>query len=319
MKIRKSLSAQIAAAVAVATLFGPSAFAESRHHQATARGHASGGSGRSSQSSGRGESRLSRGSQQRDRASSSSRYQQSDRSSSTRNDQRGREWRDTSRQDRRSVDSRNQSRSSSRDNRNGYRDNSQSYRGRDNSSYPRQYRGGERFNGNGHIRNILRENNGYRVWLDGGRFPFFIPFSRWALHPLRIGLSVRFGGYYDPLGYVSVYDIGWPGGGYGYDGYRDGYGYGNREGYGYGPVATSGQLRGIVESINYRGGTLFVRDDTSREVVTVTMPRDRRMEEVREGDYVEFSGTWGRGVFEADRLDVDRYDADRSRDDGSRY
>jgi hypothetical protein len=41
------------------------------------------------------------------------------------------------------------------------------------------------------------------------------------------------------------------------------------------------------------------------------MPRDRRMDDVRPGDYVEFSGDWTRGgVFNAyrlERLDEGRY------------
>jgi hypothetical protein len=54
-----------------------------------------------------------------------------------------------------------------------------------------------------------------------------------------------------------------------------------------------------------------INDDISRQFVTVTMPRDRRMDDVRPGDYVEFSGDWTRGgVFNAyrlERLDEGRY------------
>ena len=48
----------------------------------------------------------------------------------------------------------------------------------------------------------------------------------------------------------------------------------------------------------------MINDDISRQFVTVTLPRDRRVESIREGDYVDFSGDWSRrGVFNAYRLE----------------
>jgi hypothetical protein len=146
-----------------------------------------------------------------------------------------------------------------------------------------------------------RHRNGYRVWIGGGLYPIFIPFSYWRFHPLHVGLFVGFGGYWDPLGYWSVYDYS-P---YAYD--RYGYGYSSR----YDDAYTSGTIRGVVESVDFRRGTLVINDEISRQFVTVTMPRDRRMDDIRAGDYVEFSGDWTRGgVFNAyrlDRLDEGRY------------
>ena len=50
------------------------------------------------------------------------------------------------------------------------------------------------------------------------------------------------------------------------------------------------------------------------------MPRDRRLDDVSPGDYVEFSGDWtSRGIFNAyriDRISYDRGSYDRNRDDG---
>ena len=124
----------------------------------------------------------------------------------------------------------------------------------------------------------------------GGGYPIFVPFSYWRLHPLRIGLDIRYGGYWDPLGYWSVND---------YSPY-DGYGYNSR----YNDVYTSGQIRGVVESVDFRRGTLVINDDISRQFVTVTMPRDRRVDSIRPGDLVDFSGDWSRrGVFNAYRLE----------------
>jgi len=143
-------------------------------------------------------------------------------------------------------------------------------------------RGRQSFNGQGRVDRFRHENGGYRVWLQGSRYPFWIPEARWRSFPLRVGLSVRIGGWLDPLGYIDAYDIG-P--------------------YGGGPVYTSGQLRGVVESVDFRRGTLVLRDDLSGNFVTAVM-RDGRMDNLRPGDYVAVSGDWTRGgVFEAYRLD----------------
>ncbi len=156
------------------------------------------------------------------------------------------------------------------------------------------YRPHERITSYGRVDRFVRERNGYRVWIGGGRYPIFIPHSYWHRSPLRVGLFIRFGGYWDPLGYWSVYDYA-P-----YDRYDSAY--------------TTGVLHGVVESIDYRRGTLVLNDDISRQFVTVRMPRDRRMDDVRPGDYLELSGAWNRGgVFEAYRLDEWDYGRDDRR------
>src|SRR5947209_3365925 len=205
MNSRKNLAAQVAGAIAIAALVGTSAFAESRHSDATERDHG----------------RESRGHRdhvdRRDRSGSQNQTQ---------------ERRDT------------------------------------NTTAPQTYQRG-----------------GDRVWLDGGRFPVWIPEARIGLFPrLRVGLSIRFGGYYDPLGYLDAYDY-----------YNDGY-------YG-GGAYSSGLLRGVVETVDYRRGTMVVRDDVSGSFVT-TLIRDRRLETLRPGDYAEIAGDWTRaGVFEGLRLE----------------
>ena len=144
----------------------------------------------------------------------------------------------------------------------------------------------------GRVSRFVHERGGYRIWVDGGRFPVWIPEARIGLFPhLRVGLSLRFGGYYDPLGYLEAYDY-----------YNDGY-YGG--GYG-GSAYSSGLLRGVVETVDYRRGTLVLRDDVSGSFVTALI-RDRRLETLRPGDYAEISGDWTRaGVFEGLRLEDTR-------------
>ena len=109
--------------------------------------------------------------------------------------------------------------------------------------------------------------------------------AHWRADRFRIGVSINLGGYYNPGGYYDYYD-----------GYDRGY--------------SRGDLRGTVESVDYRRDTFVVRNDATGSFVTVAM-RDRGRNDVRQGDYVELSGDWTRsGIFQAydvDILDYDRY------------
>jgi hypothetical protein len=166
---------------------------------------------------------------------------------------------------------------------------SNSNRGTDNRSYDnrsrsydnRSYRGdnrgyrGESRSFEGRVQRVERYNGGFRVWVGGAPYPFFIGADRWSRFPIRVGLSIRLGGYWNPGGYYDVYDVG--------------------------PYATAGQLHGIVESVDYRRGTIAMRDDVSGSFVTVVMRgNDPRFGGLRPGDYVDLSGAWNRaGVFDA--------------------
>jgi hypothetical protein len=146
-------------------------------------------------------------------------------------------------------------------------------------------RGRQSMSVQGRISRFAHERGGYRVWVDGGRYPVWIPEARFSLFPrLRVGLSINIGGYLDPLGYVEAYDY-----------YRDGaygaYGYDSR------------LLRGVVEDVDYRRGTAVIRDEYSGRYVTALM-RERELSRLRPGDFAELSGDWSRGgVFEAYRLE----------------
>jgi hypothetical protein len=70
-----------------------------------------------------------------------------------------------------------------------------------------------------------------------------------------------------------------------------------------GPYYTSGDLSGVVENVDYRRGSLVVRDDNSGSFVTVALTgNDSRFGDLRPGDYVEMSGSWSRGIFQAYNL-----------------
>jgi len=285
MNSRKNLAAQVAGAMAIAALVGTSAFAETRHSDATERDH-----GRHSSSDRGSRDRAARSggseSQTQQRHESNNTAPQTFQRSETRSNDSS-TWQRDNRNN--GTWNRNESRNNGTWNRNESRNNnrsydrSQSYRN-NRPSYDNRGRRSDFVEGR--VSRFVHERGGYRIWVDGGRFPVWIPEARIGLFPhLRIGLSLRFGGYYDPLGYLEAYDY-----------YNDGY-YGGNGGY------TSGLLRGVVETVDYRRGTMVVRDDVSGSFVT-TLIRDRRLETLRPGDYVEVAGDWTRaGVFEGLRLE----------------
>jgi hypothetical protein len=175
-------------------------------------------------------------------------------------------------------------------------------RGRDRgqSQSSGQHRENDRVTMQGHIQSFTHERGGYRVRLDRGYDSYWVPESyfRSRARDLRVGVSISLGGIFrDGSIYVDAVD--WPDGGYG-GGYNDGYGY--RDGYNNGFVA------GVVDRIDYRRGTLLLRDDRSGRVIEVDMRSDRygrlNIDDLRRGDYVELSGDWVRGnIFAARRVE----------------
>ena len=314
----------IATSLVLAAMLGTSAFAESRPSNETRRrGDASStvrrerstearrGDASVSRNSGRapagrvearGQSGRGSGSASNDRNRSGQTYERNDRnrSGSAESSRRSDANRGSSESYRRSDGNRSSGSNRNGDNRgngNWDRNRSGSSRGgndtyrrgdsRSNGRYDsnRSYGNRQHYQHRGRISNYARYGNGYRVWIVGAPYPFYIPLSYWHRDRFRIGLTIGLGGYYNPGGYYDYYD-----------GYDDGY---NRA------AASRGELRGVVESVDYRRDTFVVRNDATGSFVTVVM-RDRQRE-VRAGDYVEVSGDWTRsGVFTA--YDVDLLD-----------
>jgi hypothetical protein len=304
----KSVSLQIAGAVALAMLFGTSAFAESRHQQVT-RGGSGHSSGRTTMRAPRSESRgvaprfSSRGATPRfesrgaaprfnsrgvtprfESRSAAPRF--SSRGATPRFESRGAAPRFSSR----SVTPRYESR--------GVRSPrfesrpSEAWRGGRGFDRGTAFRGGSfynsgsRFFGRGRINRIVRYGGGYRVWLDDCGYPYFVPFSFFDPFRFRIGSFIGFNAFYDPLGFYSVYDL--PP-----DGYAPvdaGSYYRDDSSYRDGNANRAGTLHGIVESVDLQLGTVVLSDDTSHQVTALLPPRDRRVDDIRPGDYVEFSG-----------------------------
>ena len=140
---------------------------------------------------------------------------------------------------------------------------------------------------------------GYRVFLGGWRYPFFVPYRYYDPFRFRLGLFIGFNAFYDPLGYYSVY--GWPPA-YPYPPvYRDGRDGRDDDQY------NNSALSGTVRSVDLQSGIVVINEDRSRrDIPALLPPRDRRVDEIRPGDYIELTGEWVRGrnyQFDADRMD----------------
>jgi hypothetical protein len=286
----------VTGAVAVAMLAGTSAFAEDRPANETGRQRTRVERNRDTSSSrSQSQQQRSNGEWRRQQPQQQSAQQPSqtfrsnggtnsyDRSNRTynRNDNSSRY--DSNRNSNRN-DNRNWNRNDSRydhrnDSRYDNRNNNRNYGYNNNRNYNRYDRSRPQYY-SGRVSRYERYGSGYRVWIGGAPFPFFIPEVRFRAFPIRVGVSIRLGGYYNPGGYYDYYDAGPVYGAY-----------------------TNGSLRGVVESVDYRNGTFVIHDDVSGDFVTALMrSRDRLMDDLRPGDYVELTGAWTRGVFEAYRV-----------------
>src|SRR5215212_3335539 len=132
---------------------------------------------------------------------------------------------------------------------------------------------------------------GYRVWIDGARYPFYVPSAHFRSNPFRVGGMVNLGGYYNSRrGYYDYYC---------YDCGRDSYSSERRE-----LRFKYATVRGKVESIDERLGTFIIIAEGNDSPVTVRRGNDRGLGDLRVGDYLEVDGEWTRtGYFDALRID----------------
>ena len=172
---------------------------------------------------------------------------------------------------------------------------------RSRSESSRQYSNNERVSMQGRISRYAHERGGYRVWLDNGGYSFWVPEARWR-NDWRVGIGISLGGIFrGGVIYADVYD----------DPYDDNGGYGDNPGY------SNDYVTGYVDRVDYRTGTLSLRDDRNGRFVTVDTrsidPRYSRIDgrDLRRGDRVTLTGSWLRnGLFAAngvDSVDTRRY------------
>lgn len=163
----------------------------------------------------------------------------------------------------------------------------------------------------GRISRFEHERGGYRIWVGGSSFPYWVPESYFFGRRIGIGLDLRLGGVFRD-GAVYVDALGWPGDPY----YADPYYYSPGSYVGSASIrATDGELvQGVVDGVDYRAGLLYVRDAASQRVVTVDMRRiDRNygrvsFDDLRPGDRITLTGAWvGDGQFAAARIENTGY------------
>jgi hypothetical protein len=166
--------------------------------------------------------------------------------------------------------------------RNGYQSQNNAYQSRGRVDQSNAYRENQRANISGRVQSFNRERNGYRVNLDSGSY--WIPESRFGnrARDLRVGVSLSLGGIYSG-GVFGIDAVSWPASsGYGYD---------------------QGYVRGVVQQVDYRSGTMTLRDASTGRLFEVDM-REAGGTQVSRGEYVTLSGQWIQGnVFAAYRVD----------------
>ena len=141
----------------------------------------------------------------------------------------------------------------------------------------------------GSVSQLHAYRGGYHVWVDGSRYPFYMPSSQFRRTPVRVGALVSLGGYYNRRGYYDYYC---------FDCGRDSYRRSDDLKFKYATV------RGKVESIDARRDTFIIRAEGNDSPVTVRRGNDRGVGELRVGDYLEVEGEWQRsGYFDALRID----------------
>jgi hypothetical protein len=147
------------------------------------------------------------------------------------------------------------------------------------------YRENQRVTISGKVSSFSRERDGYRVHLDRGQ-SYWVPQSSFGnrFRDLRPGISINLGGTFRG-GSIYFDAVSWTGAVAG-------------RAYGIGSV------RGVVDRIDYRNGTLIVRDLANGRLITATTAGGRfTIRNLRRGDRVQLTGKWIRnGVFNVTRI-----------------
>jgi hypothetical protein len=327
MRNPSKLAAFLVAGSSLSLLLATSAFADERHRDETrgsarseSRDHQQRGSDRGqSRDSNRGQSRdfnrgqsrdFNRGGSNRSAEPAPSRTFRDSSRDFSRNENRGQANRDFARNDSRWN---NGGFNNGGDRRGDFRSESRDFRGEGSRGFREPFRNGV-VRGDGRISTLGRvsrfehERGGYRVWFGGG-FPYWVPDSYFIGRHIGIGLDLRLGGIFRN-GAVYVDALGYPGDPYYTDPYYyDSYNTGYAGGY------DSSYVTGVVDRVDFRTGTVWLRDSRSGRIISVDMrqidPRSSRVnfDDLRPGDRLSLNGAWGRdGVFLAGRIDgVDTY------------
>ena len=269
MRNYKQLATRITIVAAAAALVASSAFADSRHQKETRDRVARHGQTSTQRSSPSTSSQRSNGLRQTQRSSSSTTSYERYRGTSSSNNYHG-------------------------NNNNSYHGSNNNYHGSNNSyhgsSHSYGYAPHQSYYHSGRITSYHAYHGGYRVYVAGAPYPFFVPYAYWDPFHFRIGFSINLGGYYNPAGYYDYY------------GYAPPPPYAGPATYSQpAPAVTHAVIRGTVESVDYRGLTFVMRNESTGSFVTVDNSL-RELHDVRPGDYVEVAGDWTRDLLYANNI-----------------
>jgi hypothetical protein len=156
----------------------------------------------------------------------------------------------------------------------------------------------DRISTQGHIREIRREGDRFRITLDRGSYPYYVPLSIVRNRNLRIGDEVRLGGIV--AGDLVTVDL---------LAFRGDPYFGADPNYRVVPRGSSGWMSGVVQRVDRHLGYLVIRDDAGGENVKIdvrhmNMRRPVNVWGIRAGEHITINGSWeNRDTFDALRLE----------------
>ena len=170
--------------------------------------------------------------------------------------------------------------------------------GRDNRPDGRNEYRFDRISTQGRISDIRREGDRYRVMLDRGSYPYYVPVATVRDRNLRVGLDVRLGGFVAG-NVVNVDMVAFSGDPY----------YAADPSYRAVPYGSNGWMAGVVQRVDRHLGYLSIRDDQSGQTVKIdvrhmNLRRPVNVWGIRAGEHVTINGTWERrDTFDARQIE----------------
>jgi hypothetical protein len=157
---------------------------------------------------------------------------------------------------------------------------------------------GDRISTQGHIRDIRREGDRYRITVDRGSYPDYVSADTFRDRQLRVGLDVRLGGFV--VGNAVNVDL------VAFNGEPT---YTADPNYRAVPFGSTGWMSGVVERVDRHLGYLAIRDDATGQIVKIdvrhmNIRRPVNVWGARTGDHVTINGSWeNRETFDARRVE----------------
>ena len=167
--------------------------------------------------------------------------------------------------------------------------------------YPRDTRNeyrADRISTQGRIRDVRREGDRFRIMLDRGSYPYYVPVTTIGDRDLRVGNEIRLGGFV--AGNIVNVDL---------VAFRGDPSYDADPNYRAVPFGSSGWMAGVVERVDRHLGYLVIRDDAGGQTVKIdvrhmNLRRPVNVWGIHAGDHITINGAWEkRDTFDAQRIE----------------